>query len=287
MSAERTYDIVIFGATGFTGGLVADRLASRAPMGLRWALAGRNPDKLKAVRERLADPDAPIPDILQVESSDEEALARLAESTRVLVTTVGPYLGRGEPLAEACAWAGTDYLDLTGNSITDITALSGLTNLEELVLGSNSITDIGALSGLTSLTVLRLFNNSITDISGLSELTGLTNLDVRLNSISDISGLRGLKSLTALTLYHNSITDIGALSGLTDLGDVEGPFFRPGPDLNLSNNPNLITIRPLLENTGLGAGDTVNLSDVNPAMSCADVVRLQAKGVTVIFNVCT
>ena len=171
------------------------------------------------------------------------------------------------------------YLDLTGNSITDISALSGLTNLKELVLGSNSITDIGALSGLTSLTVLRLFNNSISDISGLSGLTGLTYLDVRLNSISDISGLSGLTSLTVLTLYSNSISDINALSGLTGLGDVDGPYYRPGPALNLSNNPNLTNIQPLLANTGLGAGDSVDLRSTN--VSCADVAALEAKGVTV------
>ena len=155
------------------------------------------------------------------------------------------------------------------------------------MLGSNSIADIGALSGLTSLTALRLFNNSISDISGLRGLTGLTILDLRLNSISGISGLSGLTSLRVLTLYNNSISDIGALSGLTGLGDVEGAFFRPGPDLNLSNNPNLTTIQPLLDNTGLGTGDTVNLSDVDPALPCADVALLQAKGVTVIFNVCS
>ena len=196
---------------------------------------------------------------------------------------------------------GLTYLDLTGNSITDISALSGLTNLKELVLGSNSITDIGALSGLTSLTVLRLFNNSISDISGLSGLTGLTYLDVRLNSIRDISGLSGLTSLTVLTLYSNSISDISALSGLTNLmvltlynnsisdinalsgltglGDVDGPYYRPGPALNLSNNPNLTNIQPLLANTGLGVGDSVDLRSTN--VSCADVAALEAKGVTV------
>ena len=212
-------------------------------------------------------------------------------------------------ISELSGLTGLTYLDLTGNSITDISALSGLTNLRELVLGSNSIGDIGALGGLTSLTVLRLWNNSISDISALSGLTNLTYLDLRLNSISDISGLSGLTSLTGLdlhgnsisditvlreltslmvlTLYDNSISDISALSELTDLGDVEGALFRPGPDLNLSNNPNLTTIQPLLDNTGLGAGDTVDLSDVNPTMPCADVALLQAKGVTVIFNVCT
>jgi hypothetical protein len=179
------------------------------------------------------------------------------------------------------------YLDLTGNSVSDISALGGLVNLTELSLGSNSITDIGSLSGLSSLTALRLFNNSITDIDALSRLTGLTNLDLRLNSISDISGLSGLMNLMALTLHNNSIRDVSALSGLTGLGDVDGPYYRPGPDLNLSNNPDLTSIQALLSNEGLGVGDNVNLSDVNPALPCADVALLQAKGVTVTFNVCT
>ena len=174
---------------------------------------------------------------------------------------------------------GLTFLDLTGNSITDIRAVSGLTNLEELALGSNMITDIGPLSGLTSLTDLRLFNNSISDISELSQLEALTELDLRLNSITDVSGLSGLTSLTALTLYANWISDISALSGLTRLGDVEGGFFRAGPDLNLSNNPNLTTIQPLLDNEGLGAGDTVYLQSTS--VRCTDVAALQAKGVTV------
>ena len=74
----------------------------------------------------------------------------------------------------------------------------------------------------------------------------------------------------------NSITDIGALSGLTSLGDA---VFGQDPDLNLSNNPNLTIIQPLLDNTGLGVGDTVDLRLTS--VSCTDVTALQAKGVTV------
>lgn len=113
---DRSYDIVLFGATGFTGGLTAEYLASNAPRELRWALAGRNRAKLEAIRERLASIDpacAELP-LLIADSTDEASLRKLAESTRVLVSTVGPYALYGEPLVAACAKAGTDYADLTG-----------------------------------------------------------------------------------------------------------------------------------------------------------------------------
>ena len=114
--AARDHDIVIFGATGFTGELTAAYLAEHAPMGLRWALAGRNQDKLEQVRSRLAtiDPGLAELPLLQADSTDAESLRAVAESTRVVITTVGPYLLHGEPLVAACAEAGTDYLDLTG-----------------------------------------------------------------------------------------------------------------------------------------------------------------------------
>jgi saccharopine dehydrogenase (NAD+, L-glutamate forming) len=109
----RDHDIVLFGATGFTGELTAQYLAAHAPDGLRWALAGRNPDKLAAVRDGLGERWADLP-LLSADSSSPDSLATLAASTKVLVTTVGPYLAYGEPLVAACAEAGTDYVDLTG-----------------------------------------------------------------------------------------------------------------------------------------------------------------------------
>ncbi|SDY39019.1 Uncharacterized conserved protein [Micromonospora pattaloongensis] len=107
---QRDFDIVLFGATGFTGALVADYLAAHAPADLRWALAGRNPGKLAAVRDRLGAAVA----IVEADTGDAGSLRRLAESSRVVASTVGPYLRYGEPLVAACAAAGTDYLDLTG-----------------------------------------------------------------------------------------------------------------------------------------------------------------------------
>jgi len=113
---SRPYDLVLFGATGFTGGLTADYLARKGPTGLKWALVGRNRDKLETVRARLADIDARLADLdlLIADAGDATSLADVAAKTRVVITTVGPYLHHGEPLVAACAEAGTDYVDLTG-----------------------------------------------------------------------------------------------------------------------------------------------------------------------------
>lgn len=109
--APRDLDIVIFGATGFTGGLTAEYLARHAPDGLRWGIAGRSREKLEAVRDRLGVDDL---ELIVADSTDASSLADLAARTKVVISTVGPYLKYGEPLVAACAEAGTDYVDLTG-----------------------------------------------------------------------------------------------------------------------------------------------------------------------------
>jgi short subunit dehydrogenase-like uncharacterized protein len=116
MENSRRYDLALFGGTGFTGGLTADYLAAHAPAGMRWALVGRNRAKLDAVAARLATeaPEAPKPDVIVADAADRQALREVAEASRVVVTTVGPYALYGEPLVAACAAAGTDYADLTG-----------------------------------------------------------------------------------------------------------------------------------------------------------------------------
>ncbi|MEU1247677.1 saccharopine dehydrogenase family protein [Micromonospora arida] len=116
MTGERTYDVVLFGATGFTGGLTAEYLARHAPAELRWALAGRNPQRLAAVRERLVAIDPSLADLplLTADVTDADSLRTVAEGARVVASTVGPYIHHGEPLVAACARAGTDYLDITG-----------------------------------------------------------------------------------------------------------------------------------------------------------------------------
>lgn len=113
---ERAYDVVLFGATGFVGALTAEYLAEHAPTDCRWALAGRDLGKLERLRERLTALDPACADLplLRADARDTGALGELAASTRVLATTVGPYIWHGAELVAACAEAGTDYLDLTG-----------------------------------------------------------------------------------------------------------------------------------------------------------------------------
>ena len=112
----RRFDVVVFGATGFTGGLVADYLArasAREPF--RWALAGRSRQKLEDVQRRLvAVPGAVAPLLVAADVTDDGSLEALAASTTVVITTVGPYARFGEPLVRACATHGTHYVDLTG-----------------------------------------------------------------------------------------------------------------------------------------------------------------------------
>lgn len=116
MSVGREFDVVLFGATGFTGGLTAEYLAAHAPNGCRWAVAGRSREKLGALRERLVEinPSCADMELLVADVTDRDSLFAVASRARVVATTVGPYLRYGEPLVAACAAAGTDYLDLTG-----------------------------------------------------------------------------------------------------------------------------------------------------------------------------
>ncbi|WOJ94607.1 saccharopine dehydrogenase NADP-binding domain-containing protein [Congregibacter variabilis] len=114
---ERSFDIVLFGATGFTGQLVAEYLLERygSDGELRWALAGRNLAKLESVRQTLQGvrPKHPLT-LITADSGDLNALTELAASTRVVCSTVGPYAQHGSELVAACAAQGTDYCDLTG-----------------------------------------------------------------------------------------------------------------------------------------------------------------------------
>jgi len=116
MTTSRRFDLVLFGATGFTGGLVADYLASISVQEkFSWALAGRNSGKLEAVKQRIAEVSGAImPEIISADVDDAAAMAALAASTVAVITTVGPYWLYGEPLLKAAAEAGTHYVDLTG-----------------------------------------------------------------------------------------------------------------------------------------------------------------------------
>lgn len=105
------YDLVLWGATGFTGTLVAEYLAREAPSGFDWAIGGRDRRKLAELAARLGEPG-----IVVADARDGDAMRDLAESTRVVASTVGPYARHGTPLVEACVAAGIAYCDITGET---------------------------------------------------------------------------------------------------------------------------------------------------------------------------
>ncbi|TCI97435.1 saccharopine dehydrogenase NADP-binding domain-containing protein [Aeromicrobium sp. IC_218] len=107
-------DVTLLGATGFTGGLTAEYLAAHVPAGATWAIAGRRREKLEQVADRVEAAGGSRPELRVADVEDAASMRELAASTKVLATTVGPYLQHGEAAVQASAAAGTDYVDLTG-----------------------------------------------------------------------------------------------------------------------------------------------------------------------------
>ncbi|TMJ24520.1 MAG: saccharopine dehydrogenase [Alphaproteobacteria bacterium] len=117
MKSSSKFDIVVYGATGFTGQLVAEYLAAhyRDDRQLKWAMAGRSLDKLKSVRDAIgASADTPL---IVADAADPTSLQAMIDQTRSVLTTVGPYQLYGSDLLAACAASGTDYFDLCGEPI--------------------------------------------------------------------------------------------------------------------------------------------------------------------------
>jgi short subunit dehydrogenase-like uncharacterized protein len=110
--STRTYDIVIFGATGYTGKLAAEYVAVNLPTDLKWAISGRNASKLAQLAEELKgfNPDR-TPPALEPAGLTKDEMVLLAKKTRVMLACVGPYMFYGEPVLAACAENGTHYID--------------------------------------------------------------------------------------------------------------------------------------------------------------------------------
>ena len=220
------------------------------------------------------------------EVADISALAELTKLTELRLTKnrivdISPLTGlqnlrllvlESNEVADISALAALTNLTALGlgnNAIVDISAVSQLTKLEVLHLADNAIEDISALATLTNLTGLYLYRNAIENISALGALTNLTTLLLWENRISDISALAELTALSWLELDGNAITDISAVSGLTELSRLE-----------LDGNA-IADISPLVENTGVGAGDEVLLANnpLNYAAIYTHIPVLQARGV--------
>jgi short subunit dehydrogenase-like uncharacterized protein len=172
-TAQREFDIVLYGATGFVGKLTAEYLA-KAGGDARIALAGRSQDKLLAVRDTLGDPAQSWP-LIAADASQPSTLNAMAAKAQVVVTTVGPYTRYGLPLVAACAAAGTDYADLTGEPMF-IRESIDLHHKQAIDTGARIVHSCGFDSIPSDLTVFALYRRAQEDQAG--ELAD-TNLVVR------------------------------------------------------------------------------------------------------------
>jgi short subunit dehydrogenase-like uncharacterized protein len=163
VTATREYDIVLYGATGFVGKLTAEYLA-RAGGDVRIALAGRSTERLLAIRETLGESAQSWP-VLVADASSPSTLHAMAAQTRVVVTTVGPYSRYGLPLVAACAAAGTDYADLTGEP-PFIRDSIDLYHKQALDTGARIVHACGFDSIPSDLTVYALFRRAREDGAG-------------------------------------------------------------------------------------------------------------------------
>jgi short subunit dehydrogenase-like uncharacterized protein len=163
-NANRRHDVVVFGATGFVGRLVAQYLATHAPDGTRVALAGRSARRLAELRAALPASAHDWP-LVVADVDDPVSLRDLAESTTALASTVGPYLRYGLPVVQACAQAGTHYADLTGEVLFVRRAIDAVDSRARETR-ARIVTACGYDSVPSDLGVLLLHERAVADAAG-------------------------------------------------------------------------------------------------------------------------
>lgn len=239
----RELDIVVFGATGFVGKLLAAYLARNAAAGVKIGLAARSLPRLISVRDQLGTAAANWP--LQVaDASDLKALAKLASSTRVVATTVGPYARYGLPLVQACATADTDYVDLAGEVLFVRESIDAYDELAR-TNGARIVHSCGFDSIPSDLGVYRAFEQARADGSGeLAQTTLLVasmkggfsggTIDSMRNQIAQVHGNRKLRKIVvdpySLSPDRDAEPDLGderdrfGVTRDSELGQWVGPF---------------------------------------------------------------
>jgi len=222
---ERELDVLLLGATGFTGGLVARELAARAAgTRLRWGIAGRDLTALARVAAELPGD----PGVVQVDVTDDASLTAMARRTRVLATTVGPYARLGVEVARACAQNGTHYADITGEEgfvrtlerEVDATALTtGATMV--VCCGFDSVPhDLGVRFAVSHLpddhdVVMRGYVRARGRMSGgtarttLDSLSGAVPVPRRQDADPDAHGPDGMRPVTSLVLGTHRPHELG------------------------------------------------------------------------------
>ncbi|MCH9736243.1 MAG: saccharopine dehydrogenase NADP-binding domain-containing protein, partial [Actinomycetia bacterium] len=205
-ASDREFDVVVYGATGFVGKLTAEYLAA-AGGGARIALAGRSTDRLLAVRESLGQAAHSWP-LIAADASQPATLDAMAARTRVVISTVGPYLRYGLPLVAACAAAGTDYADLTGEPLF-VRECIDLYHKQAVDTGARIVHGCGFDSIPSDLTVFALYRQAQRDGSGQ---LGDTNFVVRRAA----GGVSGGTVASMLELTRHAAADPEARRLLND-----------------------------------------------------------------------
>ena len=204
--AQREFDIVLYGATGFVGKLTAQYLA-RAGGSARIALAGRSTNRLVAVRDTLGEAAQAWP-LIAADAAQPSTLNALAAQAQVVVTTVGPYARYGMPLVAACAAAGTDYADLTGETIFVRESID-LHHKQAADTGARIVHSCGFDSIPSDLSVYALYRRAVDDGTGA---LGETNLVVR----SLVGGFSGGTIATGIETMRTASSDPEARRTLED-----------------------------------------------------------------------
>jgi short subunit dehydrogenase-like uncharacterized protein len=205
-AAQRELDIVLYGATGFVGKLTAEYLA-RAGGEARIGLAGRSTDRLRGIRDTLG-PAAQQWPLIVADASQPSTLAAMAAKTQVVVTTVGPYTRYGLPLVEACAKAGTDYADLTGEAMFVRNSID-LYHKQAIDTGARIVHSCGFDSIPSDLSVYQLYHR-VTD-DGAGKL-GDTTLVVR----SFVGGVSGGTVASGIEMMRTASSDPEARRAIND-----------------------------------------------------------------------
>jgi short subunit dehydrogenase-like uncharacterized protein len=233
-STQREFDIVLYGATGFVGKLTAAYLA-KAGGDARIALAGRSGEKLLEVRKGLGETAQAWP-IIVADASQPSTLNAMAARTQVVVTTVGPYLKYGLPLVAACAAAGTDYADLTGETLF-IRESIDLHHKQAVDTGARIVNSCGFDSIPSDLTVFALHRAAERDDAG--ELTD-TNLVVRsfkagMSAGTALSGIELMRAMSqdpeARRLVNDPYTLTPDRGAEPELGDQPDLRWRRGGEI--------------------------------------------------------
>ena len=232
---ERELDIVVYGATGFSGKLTAEYLVG-AGGAARIGLAGRSPERLLEVRESLGPAARDWPLVI-ADASEPSTLDAMAARTQVVLTTVGPYTRYGLPLVAACAKAGTDYADLTGELMFVRDSIDGY-HKQAVDTGARIVVSCGFDSVPSDLSVYQLYRRAVED--GTGEL-GDTNLVLRAFSQLGVSGgslgtyLEGMRGASSSPEAHRLVKDPYTLT--PDRGAE--PELGPQPDFARSRGRDL------------------------------------------------